>query len=59
MSERISNLHYIHLPPGTLPPNIKPNPCRAIVLIEQDVSQIWQDVISRWIVETGCLFMMA
>jgi hypothetical protein len=30
-----------------------------VVVVEQDVSPEWQVQISDWIVESGCLFMMA
>ncbi len=52
-------LTYIHLPAGSAPPKIDPCPCRMIVVVEQDVSPKWQIQISNWIVESGCLFMMA
>jgi hypothetical protein len=34
-------------------------PYRAVVVIEKQVSQEWQNKISDWLVQTGCLFMMA
>lgn len=36
-----------------------PTPRRVIVLIEQEVEPVWQDEVSRWIVEAGCQYMMA
>jgi hypothetical protein len=50
---------YIHLPAGTRPPEIKKSPNRIVVVIEQDVSPDWQAQVSKWIVDSGCLFMMA
>lgn len=50
---------YIHLPAGAEPPTIAPQPCRIVVVIEQDVTTEWQARISKWIVDTGCLYMMA
>jgi hypothetical protein len=50
---------YIHLPVGSCPPRMESSPNRTVVVIEQDVSPEWQAQISRWIVGSGCLFMMA
>lgn len=50
---------YIHLPAGAEPPTIAPQPCRIVVVVEQEVSSEWQAQISKWIVDTGCLYMMA
>jgi hypothetical protein len=50
---------YVHLPAGSCPPKIENSPNRIVVVIEQDVSSEWQAQISRWIVDSGCLFMMA
>ena len=50
---------YIHLPAGSCPPKIKSGPNRIVVVIEQDVISEWQAKVSKWIVDSGCLFMMA
>jgi hypothetical protein len=50
---------YVHLPAGAEPLTIAPQPCRIVVVIEQEVSSEWQARISKWIVDTGCLYMMA
>jgi hypothetical protein len=50
---------YIHLPAGAEPPTIASQPCRIVVIIEQDVTIEWQAQVSKWIVDTGCLYMMA
>jgi hypothetical protein len=50
---------YIHLPAGSHPPEIKRSPNRTVVVIEQEVSPEWQAQVSKWIVDSGCLFMMA
>ena len=34
-------------------------PYKSIVVIESPVSQEWQWAVSQWLVETGCLYMMA
>ncbi|WP_297515915.1 hypothetical protein [uncultured Caulobacter sp.] len=51
---------YLHLPHGHSPPKIKTKrPYRAVVVLEQVTSPEWRDQISAWLVESGCLFMMA
>ena len=50
---------YFHLPAGSKLPLIENSPRRVLVLIDQDVESLWQDKVSRWIVESGCLYMMA
>lgn len=59
MAEREEVLHYVHLPTGRFPPNIDPEPCRVVVIIDDDVDEDWQGVVSDWIVKLGCLYMMA
>ena len=34
-------------------------PFRCVVLISEDVSQDWQKTVSAWLVNSGCLYMMA
>lgn len=52
-------VEYIHLPAGSELPTTVSTPRRVIVLIEEIVEPSWQDAVSRWIVESGCLYMMA
>ncbi|WP_379920842.1 hypothetical protein [Erythrobacter sp. R86502] len=59
MSLREERVEYIHLPTGSPLPSLEPTPRRVIVIVEQDVSSDWQDEVSKWIVDTGCLYMMA
>jgi hypothetical protein len=35
------------------------NPFKAIIIIEEKVSIAWQARTSRWLVDSGCLYMMA
>ena len=35
------------------------NPFRAIVVIEEERPVPWQTRVSNWLVESGCLYMMA
>ncbi|WP_296814340.1 hypothetical protein [Brevundimonas sp.] len=51
---------YLHLPAGGEVPAVGPNePFKAIVVAEQAVDQDWRAAVSRWLVSTGCLYMMA
>jgi hypothetical protein len=52
-------VEYIHLASGSELPRVSHTPRRVMVLIEQDVERTWQDDVSSWIVESGCLYMMA
>jgi len=55
-----SNPIYLHLKPGAEPADISAlSPYAAIVMIEDDVSPEWRSMISRWLVDTGCLYMIA
>jgi len=51
---------YLHLKPGTaLPEVVAPIPSRVVVVVEAAVSIDWQSLVSDWIVQSGCLYMMA
>lgn len=54
------DLRYLHLPAGARPAAWEgPTPFKAVVVVEQDVSDSWQAAASRWLVQSGCLYMMA
>jgi hypothetical protein len=36
-----------------------PRPFRAVVIVEEPVSPEWQLSVSKWLVEAGCLYMLA
>ncbi|PKP94321.1 MAG: hypothetical protein CVT75_04445 [Alphaproteobacteria bacterium HGW-Alphaproteobacteria-14] len=59
MSLREERVEYIHLPAGSPLPPLEPTPRRVIVIVDQDVTSQWQDEVSEWIVDSGCLYMMA
>jgi hypothetical protein len=51
---------YLFLAPNEPLPTIRATtPFRAVVLIEAAVSDAWRDATSVWLVESGCLYMMA
>lgn len=52
-------IEYVHLPAGSPLPELAPVPCRVVVLVEQEVGAEWQDQVGDWLVEFGCLYMMA
>ena len=52
--------HYLHLTPGQNPPALDvEGPFKAVVVIETEVTPEWRFGISRWLVASGCLYMMA
>lgn len=52
--------HYLCLQPdGELPPLDNKPPFKAILIVDDDVSQMWQWEVSRWLVEAGCRYLMA
>jgi len=51
---------YIHLSPeADLPSPESTSPARVIVIVEADVTPNWQAKVSHWLVEAGCLYMLA
>lgn len=53
-------MKYIHLSPGSeLPPIESMRPFKAIVIIESPVTVAWQHLVSAWLVNSGCFYMMA
>lgn len=53
-------LSYIHLKPGTTPPEFSDSVSfKAVVVVECEVSPQWQAEVSDWLVRSGCLYMMA
>jgi len=53
-------LTYLQLPPGGEPPALDHlSPFLAIVLAEEEVTELWQAEISRWLVASGCRYLLA
>ena len=51
---------YFQIPPdGGLPDVSALAPFRAVLLIEAPVTGAWQSSVSRWLVDSGCLYAMA
>lgn len=54
------NPSYVRLDPnGPLPEIHAHAPFKAVVVIEGTYSPQWQDEVSRWLVESGCRYMLA
>ncbi|WP_338764641.1 hypothetical protein [Massilia sp. METH4] len=52
-------VEYLHLPPGSTPPPLPGAPFAALVVIEAAVAEPWRWEVSRWLVESGCRYMLA
>ena len=56
----MSKIRYLHLPVGTEPPSLGiTDPFAAVLIIETNVNWQWRAKVSRWLVDSGCLYMMA
>ena len=52
--------HYLQLrPEGVLPDISHLAPFKAVVVLNTSYSSDWQDEVSKWLVTSGCLYMMA
>jgi hypothetical protein len=54
-----TELIYIHLPPDSRFPELPCLKTRVVVVVDADVSREWQMLVSKWIIDIGCLYMMA
>ena len=53
-------MEYLQLRNNEVLPQIKtPHPFKCVVIIDASVSQEWQTKVSKWLVNSGCLYMMA
>ncbi|WP_323143508.1 DUF7684 family protein [Massilia phyllosphaerae] len=53
-------VNYLHLlPDGSLPHMMDKTPFMAILIADEDVSQMWLWDTSRWLVEAGCRVLLA
>ena len=56
----IGDPKYLQLQPGSALPDIAAmSPFRAVVIVETSVVSEWQSLVSDWLVQSGCLYMMA
>ena len=56
---REETIEYVHVPPESTLPSLPKRACRIVVVLDQKVSETWQAAVSQWIVDLGCLYMMA
>lgn len=57
MAEHVT---YVYLQPESDHPVLRiPRPFRAILVLEESVSALWQASVSQWLVESGCLYALA
>ncbi|MES9964674.1 MAG: hypothetical protein ABW116_14175 [Candidatus Sedimenticola sp. 20ELBAFRAG] len=53
-------MEYLRLEPeSALPDWPFTSPYQAVLVIEEKVSADWQEQVSEWLVQSGCLYMMA
>jgi len=57
--DSISEVVYLCLNPESELPKLSLGSFRALVMIESEVSALWQNTVSNWLVRSGCLQMMA
>lgn len=52
--------NYLHIQPeAALPEIVVRSPMRVVIVAETEVSSEWQALVSTWLVQSGCLYMMA
>ncbi|WP_430912028.1 DUF7684 family protein [Methylobacterium sp. sgz302541] len=55
----MDGLTYIGLSPGQPLPILDAGAYRAVVVIDEAVTDGWRDRVSEWLVRSGCLYMLA
>ncbi len=54
------NIQYFQLSPETSLPDIaEMKPFLAILVIEESSTPAWRELVSKWLVKSGCIYMMA
>lgn len=52
--------HYVRIAPGETLPNIAQHaPLKAVVVLQSEYPNDWQNEVSDWLVQSGCRYMMA
>ena len=57
MSQPVSYLSI--QPESALPAIVAGSPMRVVLIADSEVSSEWQSLASTWLVQSGCLYMMA
>ncbi|MFN3537589.1 MAG: hypothetical protein ACK4Y4_09105 [Brevundimonas sp.] len=53
----MSLVSYLHLPADQRPQRLEmTGPFRAVIVVEQSTDAVWRNVVSDWLVESGCLY---
>ena len=52
-------LIYLHLAPGSPFPDLPRTSTRVLVVVDAEVAREWQWQASKWMIDIGCLYMMA
>ncbi|TAK90386.1 MAG: hypothetical protein EPO06_08905 [Burkholderiaceae bacterium] len=56
----MSQVIYLHVKPEVVLPDApRLAPFRAVIIAEAQVSPDWQAAVSGWLIQSGCLYMMA
>ena len=59
LNGHVSEIRYLLLPAGSQPPKVEELPFRVAVIVRSPVSDAWRNLVSRWLVDNGCLYMSA
>ena len=54
-----SDPQYVHLLPGAFPSQMECRPTRALLVLDCLVDPDCQNLVSRWLLDLGCLYMLA
>ena len=52
-------LDYLHLSPDSSLPAVETRPYRAVLIADEPVSDVWQNEVASWLVQSGCLYFIA
>jgi hypothetical protein len=55
----VETVTYLHLPAECSLPPLLVKPFKAVVIVEDNVSDRWRAAVSDWLVSNGCLYMVA
>jgi len=54
------NIEYLHIKPNSeMPDGVFGTSYAVVVIVELEVTEDWRAQVSRWLVDSGCLYMMA
>ena len=54
-----NSIFYLNLVPEVAPPAIAIKPTRFVIVNEAEASHQWVQRVSRWMIDSGCVYMMA